>query len=214
MTRMAPVDQQMREAAEAAARLVEPGMRVGLGTGRTVAWLLPALAERRLAGLRCVATSPETERAASRLGLALEPFDELDRLDIAIDGADQVTRDRWAVKGGHGAHLREKIVAAAAERFVVIVAADKQVEALHPPVPLELRAFGLRATLRALGDARLRTGAPASPDGGVLADYQAAFADPAELASRLDQQPGVSAHGLFPPTLVADVIVGTGVSGA
>jgi ribose 5-phosphate isomerase A len=65
-----------------------------------------------------------------------------------------------------------------------------------------------------LGDARLRTGAPASPDGGVLADYQAAFADPAELASRLDQQPGVSAHGLFPPTLVADVIVGTGVSGA
>jgi ribose 5-phosphate isomerase A len=210
---MASVEQQMREAAEAAARLVEPGMRVGLGTGRTVAWLLPALAGRRLAGLRCVATSPETERAASRLGLALEPFDKLDRLDIAIDGADQVTQDRWAVKGGHGAHLREKIVAAAADRFVIIASAEKAVEALRPPVPLELRAFGLRATLGALRHAELRSGAPPSPDGGVLADYQAAFADPGALASEFDQNPGVAAHGLFPPTLVADVIVGRGWSG-
>jgi ribose 5-phosphate isomerase A len=208
------VEQQMREAAEAAASLVEPGMRVGLGTGRTVAWLLPALARRRLAGLRCVATSPETELTAGRLGLALESFDELDRLDIAIDGADQVTPDRWAVKGGHGAHLREKIVAAAAERFVIIASADKRVAALHPPVPLELRAFGLRATLRALGDARLRAGAAPSPDGGVLADYEAGFADPAALAAWLDQHPGVAAHGLFPPTLVADVIVGGHTSGA
>jgi ribose 5-phosphate isomerase A len=203
----------MREAAEAAARLVEPGMRVGLGTGRTVAWLLRALADRRLVGLRCVATSPDTERAAKLLGLAVESFDTLDRLDIAIDGADQVTNERWAVKGGHGAHLREKIVAAAADRFVVIVSADKTVEALRPPVPLELRAFGLRATLRAVGDATLRAGAPLSPDGGVLADYRGEIADPAALASRLDQHPGVSGHGLFPPTLVAEVIVGSGVSG-
>jgi ribose 5-phosphate isomerase A len=211
---MAPLDEQMRDAAEAAARLVEPGMRVGLGTGRTVAYLLRALADRRLAGLRCVATSPDTKRAAVLLGLTVESFDTLDRLDIAIDGADQVTPERWAVKGGHGAHLREKIVAVAADRFVVIVSAEKAVQALHPPVPLELRTFGLPATLRAVGNATLRAGAPLSPDGGVIADYTAPFPDPGALASRLDQHPGVAGHGLFPPTLVAEVIVGRGVSGA
>lgn len=205
---MAEMEDQMRDAATAAAALIEPGMRVGLGTGRTVAWLLDALAARRLGGLRCVATSPETEQAARRLGLAVEAFDALDRLDIAIDGADQVTADRWAVKGGHGAHLREKIVAAAADRFVIIASGDKVVGALHPPVPLELSQFGVRATLRALEGAALRPGAPVTPDGGVLADYHRAFADPAELASQLDQIPGVTGHGLFAPSLVADVIVG------
>ncbi len=211
---MASTDEQMREAAEAAARLVEPGMRVGLGTGRTVAHLLRALADRRLTGLRCVATSPETERAAKLLGLAVESFDSLDRLDIAIDGADQVTEQRWAIKGGHGAHLREKIVAVAADRFVVIVSAEKAVQALRPPVPLELRTFGLRATLSAVGDATLRDGAPLSPDGGVIADYHGPTSDPGALASRLDQHPGVAGHGLFPPTLVAEVIIGAVVSGA
>jgi ribose 5-phosphate isomerase A len=209
MPDMALGEQQMREAAEAAALLIEPGMRVGLGTGRTVAWLLRALADRRLAGLRCVATSPDTERAASALGLRVEPFDTIDRLDIAIDGADQVTADRWAVKGGHGAHLREKIVAAAAERFVVIASAEKQVAVLHPPVPLELRRFGLGATVRALGSVRVRAGAPTTPDGGVLADFLGEFDDPAALASRLDQHPGVAAHGLFPPALIHEVIIGT-----
>ena len=134
----------MRTAAVAAAALIEPGMRVGLGTGRTVAQLLPALAERGVTQLRCVATSPETQRAATALGVPVEPFDRLDRLDIAIDGADQVTPERWAVKGGHGAHLREKIVARAADRFVVIVTPDKLVDALHPPVPLELVRSGCR----------------------------------------------------------------------
>jgi ribose 5-phosphate isomerase A len=198
----------MREAAERAALLIEPGMRVGLGTGRTVAWLLRALAERQVSGLRCVATSPETEQAARDLGLPVEPFDNLDRLDITVDGADQVTQDRWAIKGGHGAHLREKIVAAAADRFVVIVSPEKVVEALHPPIPLELRTFGLRATLRALRYAALRPDAPRTPDGGVLAVYQAEITDPAALATELDQVPGVAAHGLFPPALIHDVIVG------
>jgi ribose 5-phosphate isomerase A len=200
----------MREAGEAAALLVEPGMRVGLGTGRTVAFFLRALAPRRLAGLRCVTTSPETERAASDLGIPVEPFDTLDLLDIAVDGADQVAGDHWAIKGGHGAHLREKIVAAAAERFVIIVSSEKVVEALHPPVPLELRAFGLPATLRALAQAAVRPGAPTSPDGGVLADYHGALGDPGALAEQLDEIPGVSAHGLFAPALVDDVIVGAG----
>ncbi len=205
---MTDMDQQMREAGTAAAALIEPGMRVGLGTGRTVAWLLRALAERHLSGLRCVSTSPDTEQVARTLGIPLESFDELDRLDIAIDGADQVTNDRWAVKGGHGAQLREKIVAAAADRFVIIVSADKLVDALHPPVPLELERFGLPATLRALGDAALRGAAAVTPDGGVLADYQGPITDPAALAAWLDAIPGVVGHGLFPPTLTADVIVG------
>ncbi len=198
----------MRRAADAAVALIEPGMRVGLGTGRTVARLLRALAARDLEGLRCVATSPDTERAAKGLGIPVEPFDRLERLDIAIDGADQVTDDRWAIKGGHGAQLREKIVAAAADRFVVIVTPEKVVEALHPPVPLELERFGLPATLRALGQASLRPGAPSTPDGGALADYHGAIEDPATLASKLDRIPGVAGHGLFAPELIDDVIVG------
>jgi ribose 5-phosphate isomerase A len=198
----------MREAAEAAALLIEPGMRVGLGTGRTVAHLLRALGERRLADLRTVATSPETEEAARALGIPVEPFDALDRLDIAIDGADQVVIGGWAIKGGHGAQLREKIVAAAAEHFIVIVSADKVVDALHPPVPLELQPFGLRATLAALGEARLRDGAPPTADGGVLADYHGPIDDPAALSQRLDATAGVTGHGLFAPELIARVIIG------
>ena len=101
---------------------------MGLGTGSTVAPLLPALAARNLR-VRCVATSPATEAAAVALGLSVEPFDGIDRLDIAIDGTDQVTPDRWLVKGGGGAHLREKVVATAADRFVVIGASDGRPEA-------------------------------------------------------------------------------------
>ena len=100
-------------------------MKVGLGTGSTVAHLLPALAARGLSDLRCVATSVATEQQATELGIPVEPFDNLDHLDIAIDGADQVAPDRWLVKGGGGAHTREKIVAASAERFVVIADSSK-----------------------------------------------------------------------------------------
>ena len=183
-------------------------MAVGLGTGSTVAHLLPALAARGL-GIRCVATSPATERAARELGLQVEPFDRLDALDVAIDGADQVTPDGWLVKGGGGAHFREKIVAAAAERFVVIVDSAKPVDELSPPVPLELSSFGLRATLRALGAAELRD-APPTPDGGLLADYLGPVGDPAALAARLAATPGMVEHGLFGPELVSDVLVGRG----
>ncbi|MFZ1993454.1 MAG: ribose 5-phosphate isomerase A [Solirubrobacteraceae bacterium] len=205
---MAVQEDQMRAAAEAAAPLIEPGMRVGLGTGRTVARLLPALAGRGLSGLRCVATSPETEQVAAGLGLTVEPFDALDRLDIAIDGADQVAADWWTVKGGHGAHLREKIVAAAAERFVLIVSEDKLVDAVHAPIPLELDVFGLPATLRAVGAVTLRAGAAVTPEGGVIADYTGDIADPAALAAWLDAIPGVTGHGLFGPDMIHDVFVG------
>jgi ribose 5-phosphate isomerase A len=199
---------EKRAAAEEAAKLPEDGMTVGLGTGSTVAYLLPALAERD-PDVRCVATSPRTEAAARELGIPVEPFERLARLDIAIDGADQVAPDGWLVKGGGGAHTREKIVAAAADRFVVIADSSKLVEAIAAPVPLELQPFGLRSTLREIGDVRLRDWPP-SPDGGVIADYEGDVGDPAALAERLAAIPGVIEHGLFPAALVSDVLIARG----
>jgi ribose 5-phosphate isomerase A len=208
---LSSVEEEKRAAAEAAAELVNDGDAVGLGTGSTVAYLLPALAARDLK-LRCVATSPATAHAAGRLGLRVEPFDRvdgIDRLDIAIDGADQITPDGWAIKGGGAAHTREKIVAAAAERFVVIASSDKAVDALHPPVPLELLAFGAAATLRAVAPAQLRN-VPPSPDAGLIADHHGPVDDPRALAARFAAQPGVVEHGLFGPELISDVLIARG----
>lgn len=204
------VDEEKRLAAETAAGLVEDGMAVGLGTGSTVAHLLPAIAARGLAGIRCVATSDATERQARELGLPVESFGSLARLDVAIDGTDQVTPEGWLVKGGGGAHLREKVVAAAAERFVVIADASKAVEELSGPVPLELFAFGVAATLARLGPQVALRDAPRSPDDGVIADYAGPIGPPGELAARLEADPGIAAHGLFPPALVSDVLIARG----
>jgi ribose 5-phosphate isomerase A len=202
------VEREKQAAAEAAAEYVVDGMTVGLGTGSTVAYLLPALARRRLA-IRCVASSPRTEHAARELGLSVEPFGTVSQLDVTIDGADQIAPDGWLIKGGGAAHTREKIVAAAASQFVVIADSTKPVGALRPPVPLELLAFGLSATLRRLHLVALRD-VPRSPDGGVIADYLAPFGDPAALAAVLDANPGVSGHGIFAPALTADVLIATG----
>jgi ribose 5-phosphate isomerase A len=142
----------------------------------------------------------------------VEPFTgphALSRLDLAVDGADQVAPDGWLVKGGGGAHTREKAVATAADRFVVVVSSDKLVARLVPPVPLELLDYGLAATLRRLGDVRVRE-VPPSPDGGVIADFHGELGDPGSLAARLDAEPGVVEHGLFPPELVGEVVVGAG----
>jgi ribose 5-phosphate isomerase A len=205
---MAGAEAEKQAAAEAAAELVEDGTRVGLGTGSTVAYLLPALARRRL-DIVCVATSVATGRAARELGINVVPFDELDALDVAIDGADQVDPTGWLIKGGGAAHTREKIVAAAAARFIVIGSSDKLVDALRPPVPLELLAYGLAATLRRLDPVELRD-VPASPDGGVIADYRGEIKDPAALAARLAQTPGVIEHGMFEPALVSELVVARG----
>jgi ribose 5-phosphate isomerase A len=199
------VDGEKRAAAEAAAALVEDRMTVGLGTGSTVAFLLTALARRNLS-LRCVATSPRTEEAAQRLGISVEPFGSIDRFDLAIDGADQITPDGWLVKGAGAAHTREKIVAAAADRFVVMADSTKPVDRLHAPVPLELLAYGLSATLRHLGEVTLRD-VPPSPDGGVIADFLGEVGDPAALAARLSGTPGVVDHGLFGPELVSEIVI-------
>ena len=207
---MSAAETEKRIAAEAAAELVESGMMIGLGTGSTVAFLLPALARRELTDIRCVATSVATEEQARGLGIPVEEFDALTRLDIGIDGADEVTPDGWLIKGGGGAHLREKIVAAAAARFVVIADSSKPVEALRGPVPLELFGFGAASTLARLGpEVELRS-VPPSPDGGVIADYRGAIGDAAELAARLEADPGVAAHGLFPPAMVSEVLIGRG----
>jgi ribose 5-phosphate isomerase A len=199
-----------RAAAEAAAELVAPGMRLGLGTGTTVTFLLSAIAQRGVAGVVCVATSPATESAARELGLEVRGLDEVGELDLAIDGADQIEPSGWLIKGGGAAHTREKIVAYAARRFVVIVSREKMVEQLSPPVPLELVRFGLGHTLRELHPARIREGVPLSPDGGMIADYFGPIGDPRSLAARLSATAGVVEHGLFAPELVSEILIGEG----
>ncbi len=199
---------EKQAAARAAAALVRDGDLVGLGSGSTVAHLFPALAARGLA-IRCVAASPSSEQVARAVGLEVVPFEELARLDVAIDGADQITRDGWLIKGGGAAHTREKIVAAAADRFIVIGGAEKLVDALEPPIPLELLEFGLAATLAALQPVTLRD-VPRSPDGGIIADYHGPIEDPAQLAARLSATPGVVDHGLFPPELTSTAIIARG----
>jgi ribose 5-phosphate isomerase A len=200
-------DKEKQFAAEAAAELVEDGMSVGLGTGSTVAFLLPALA-RRAIDIRCAATSLRTEQKARELGLQIV---DVEHFDIAIDGADQIATDGWLVKGGGAAHTREKIVAGAAERFIVIADSSKLVDAVRSPIPVELLDFGLRATLRRIAPVSLRD-VGKSPDRGVIADYQGPVTDPAALAAWLAGTPGVVEHGLFPPEMVATVLVGRGES--
>jgi ribose 5-phosphate isomerase A len=206
---MDPREDEKRAAAEAAALEVRDGITLGLGTGSTVAHFVSALARRSLS-VTCVATSHGTEEMARTLGLSLQPFDLLDRLDLAVDGADQVAPDHWLVKGGGGAHTREKIVAEAADRFVVIVSSDKVVERLGPPVPTEILRFGANATLKRLGQVapvRLRE-APPTPDGNLIVDLLGGLEDPMTLTAELDAIPGVVGHGLFRPDLVTEVIVG------
>jgi ribose 5-phosphate isomerase A len=205
------IEREKQLAAHAAAELVQDGMWVGLGTGSTSMYLLAPLAERKL-NIRCVATSPATAGEAVRLGLDVVEFTgpvAPERLDIAIDGSDQVAPSGWLVKGGGGAHTREKSVAASAERFIVIVSSDKLVERLTPPIPLELMQYGLASTLARLDPVTVRH-TPFSPDGGVIADYLGEFEDPEALAARLSAEPGVIEHGLFPAAMVSEVVVGRG----
>jgi ribose 5-phosphate isomerase A len=200
-------EDQKRAAALAAAALVQDGMRVGLGTGTTVAFLLPALAARGLREIRCVPSSPATEQAAHAVRLPLSTLEELGgELDIAIDGADQIDPRGWLIKGGGGAHAREKVLAAAAARFVVIASANKSVSALSPPVPLEIMRFAAPYTLNALAPSRLRD-RPPSPDGNLIADYVGPLDDASALAARISATAGVVAHGLFEPALVSDVLL-------
>ena len=132
------------------------------------------------------------------------------RLDIAIDGADQIAANGWLIKGGGAAHLREKIVAAAAERFVVIADSSKPVKELRAPVPLELFTFGLGSTLARLGDEIELRQLPPSPDRARSPITAARSSGRQLLAARLEADPGVAAHGLFPADMVSDILIGSG----
>ncbi len=205
------IENEKRLAAEAAAELVRDGMRLGLGTGSTVAYLLAAIARRR-PRVTLIASSPRTETAARELGLEVQSFGSLDRLDLSIDGADQITAQGWLNKGGGGALTREKILAASSERFIIIADSSKIVDRLRPPVPLELLSFGVLATLRRMPTTKIRdvSDGARTPDGGVIADYFGDFADPRELSNQLSTTPGIIEHGLFPPELVHAIYICSG----
>jgi ribose 5-phosphate isomerase A len=196
-------------AAREAARLIQPGMNVGLGSGSTVAVLIQVLAQFA-PDASFVAASPATANAAETHGLKVVPLDDVAGLDLAIDGADQIDPAGWLIKGGGAAHTRERIVASAARRFVVIVSSDKLVDRLRPPVPLEILSFAPETTLAAVAPSRRRASTPPSPDGGVIADFLGPVDDPRALARRLDRHAGVTAHGLFAPEMIDVVIVGRG----
>ena len=202
---------EKREAAEAAAELVQNGMLVGLGTGSTATFAIDRLIERVRAGLQIKAV-PTSERSAMQArggGIALVELDEGLRLDLTIDGADAVARGSLdLVKGLGGALLREKIVAAASERLIIVVDSSKMVTQLgeNAPVPVEVTPFGWRATsgqIAALGarpvlrhDAH---GQPFHTDGGnlILDCHTGPIADPAALDARLQSIVGVVETGLF-----------------
>lgn len=196
-----------------AAGFVESGMKVGLGTGSTVHHMMVALAEKSL-DIACVATSRRTEARARELGLRMITADEAGRLEIAIDGADEVDPMCHLVKGGGGAHTREKVVAEMADKFVVVVDDSKLVEALGAfGLPVEVLDFApgiASARLEALG-AEMVTVLPERSDGGnvLLRVMFEVIEDPAELAASIKAIPGVVEHGLFLNWCVARVIVGT-----
>ena len=202
------------KAAEAALAHVEDGMRLGIGTGSTAEEFVRLLAEKVADGLTVegVPTSERTARLCLELGVPLKSLDELPELDLTIDGADEVDSGLRLIKGGGGALLREKIVASASARMIVIADESKVVETLGKfPLPIEINPFGMATTRIAIeklaarlgltGDIKLRK----SGDGVFTTDgghhiYDAFFGripDAEALASQLNSIPGVVEHGLF-----------------
>lgn len=204
------------EAARAALHEVRSGMSLGLGTGTTAAEFVKLLAEALRTGalrdIRSTCTSEKTEELAQSLGVPTFPLSEIVPLDLAVDGADEIDSQLRLIKGRGGALLREKIVAAASRRMIVIADASKRVKRLGRfPLPIEVVPFGLGATGRAVataferlgcvGELRLRGSdeAPFVTDGGhyILDAHLNAIADPNGLAAALNVIPGVVEHGLF-----------------
>jgi ribose 5-phosphate isomerase A len=209
------IDTQKRAAAARALEFVEPGMRLGLGTGSTARHFVELLADRVREGLRIVAvpTSEAPRRDAQRLGVPLTSLDKTPELDLTVDGADEIAPDLALIKGGGGALLREKIVACASSRMVVIADESKWVAVLGRfALPIEVVPFGLAATRRAVeaaalaadcpGPALLRKtkdGRPFVSDCGhwILDAALQRIPDPGSLADRLARIAGVVEHGLF-----------------
>ncbi|MDW8212293.1 MAG: ribose-5-phosphate isomerase RpiA [Roseiflexaceae bacterium] len=201
-----------QRAAERALDYVENGMAIGLGTGSTASFMLRGLAARlaegRLQRIVGVPTSEQTAALARELGIPLTTLDQHPSLDLALDGADEIDPQLRLIKGLGGAMLREKIVAASAERFIVMASASKRVKRLgeRSPLPVEVVAFGMPLCMRrlaALGGEpvlrRDRTGAPFVTDEGhmILDCHFGIIADPEALAAAICAIPGVVAHGLF-----------------
>jgi len=209
------VEAYKRQAAACAVGWVKPGMRLGLGTGSTARHFVDLLAERVRSGLDvvCVPTSESTRVQAERLGIPLTTLDETPTLDLAVDGADEIAPDLTLIKGGGGALLREKIVAVASARMVVIADESKWVPVLGRfPLPIEVVPFGYGATRRAIETAvaavgtagplelrRREDGAIFVTDSGhwLLDAKLGQILDPKALADRLSPIPGVVEHGLF-----------------
>jgi ribose 5-phosphate isomerase A len=212
---MMDVEAQKRAAAARALDFVRPGMRLGLGTGSTAKHFVELLAERVRTGLDVIAvpTSEVTRTLAEKLGIRLTTLDETPALDLTVDGADEIGPDLTLIKGGGGALLREKIVAAASAYMVVIADRSKLVEKLGRfPLPVEIAPFGATATRRAVEAATAAAGCPGPAvlrkaanghafvtDGGhwLLDAHLQQIADPPALAARLAAVPGVMEHGLF-----------------
>lgn len=220
-------DEAKRAAAARALELVTPGMRLGLGTGSTAAHFVDLLGARVAQGLKviCVPTSERTRIQAESLSIPLTTLDETPELDLTVDGADEVDGALRLIKGGGGALLREKIVAAASARMVAIVDDTKIVARLGKfPLPVEVNAFGLGATRRLVervaaaqgcqGPVTLRKAADGKPfvtDGGhlILDCAFGVISDPEALSDALFAIPGVVEHGLFIGLARAAVIAGT-----
>lgn len=208
-------DDLKRQAAAAALEEIRPGMRVGLGTGSTARHLVDLLGDRVAAGfdVLCVPTSEATAAQARGRGIPLTTLDETPELDLTIDGADEIDPALSLIKGAGGALLREKIVAAASRRMVVIADRGKLVDTLGRfPLSIEVNRFGLKATTlavervaalhRAEGAVKLRltaSGEPLVTDGGhlILDAFFGRISNPEALSSDLHDVPGVVEHGLF-----------------
>jgi ribose 5-phosphate isomerase A len=204
-----------REAAAGALDFVRSGMRLGLGTGSTARPFVELLGDRVRAGLDIIAvpTSEATRMQAEQCGIPLTTLDETPELDLTIDGADEIAPDLALIKGGGGALLREKIVASASARMLVIADDSKWVAMLGRfPLPIEVAPFGLAATKRAVEAATVAVGSPGPislrkdkaghafvTDGGhfILDAALQRIADPRALGERLAAIPGVVEHGLF-----------------
>ncbi|MFB6092691.1 MAG: ribose-5-phosphate isomerase RpiA [Haloquadratum sp.] len=213
-------DDQKRRAGERAADLVAGGDVVGLGTGSTAAYAIRELGRKVADGLdvRGVPTSFDSRALAREVGIPLCSLDDVDRIDLAVDGADQIDDDLDAVKGGGAAHAREKVVDAAADRLVVVADPSKVAETLSCAVPIEVLPAARAAVERDVealgGDATLRRaerkdGPVVTDNGNLVLDCEfGPIDDPAALASSLSAVPGVVEHGLF-VDLVDAVYVGT-----
>ena len=209
------MDQLKRQAAAQALEHVQDGMKLGLGTGSTAKHFVELLGQRVAGGLRVIGvpTSEATRADAERCKIPLTTLDAVDRLDLTVDGADEVDPALNLIKGGGGALLREKIVAAASDRMIVIADDTKWVDALGRfPLPVEVIPFGLAATQRAMATAFSQSGVSGQmglrkgkdghvfvTDGGhwIIDAHLGRITDAPRLAGLLSLIPGVVEHGLF-----------------